>query len=83
VFRVAEFITFIKKLNYTMKVSLNIPDDLIKSILQITKAKTANEAIIKALQETLSQHTQQKLLKYRGKINLKLDLDTLRDRKKC
>ena len=48
-FRVAEFITFIKKLNYTMKVSLNIPDDLIKSILQITKAKTANEAINKGI----------------------------------
>ena len=49
--------------------------------MKITKSKTKVEAIKKALTEVVDQDKRMKLMSYRGKIDMDLDLDILRDRK--
>lgn len=64
-----------------MKTLVDLPDDLLAKVMKITKSKTKVEAIKKALQEVIEQDKRLKLLNYRGKIDLNIDLDVLRDRK--
>lgn len=60
---------------------IDLPDDLLNKVMKITKYKTKVEAIKKALTEVVDQDKRMKLMSYRGKIDLDLDLDILRDRK--
>lgn len=60
---------------------IDLPDDLLNKVMKITKSKTKVEAIKKALTEVVDQDKRMKLMSYRGKIDLDLDLDILRDRK--
>ncbi len=64
-----------------MKTLIDLPDDLLNKVMKITKSKTKVEAIKKALTEVVDQDKRMKLMSYRGKIDLDLDLDILRDRK--
>jgi len=64
-----------------MKTLIDLPDDLLNKAMKITKSKTKVEAIKKALTEVVDQDKRMKLMSYRGKIDLDLDLDILRDRK--
>ena len=66
---------------YIMKTLIDLPDDLLNKVMKITKSKTKVEAIKKALTEVVDQDKRMKLMSYRGKIDLDLDLDILRDRK--
>lgn len=60
---------------------IDLPDDLLNKVMKITKSKTKVEAIKKALTEVVDQDKRMKLMSYRGKIDMDLDLDILRDRK--
>lgn len=60
---------------------IDLFDDLLNKVMKITKSKTKVEAIKKALTEVVDQDKRMKLMSYRGKIDLDLDLDILRDRK--
>ena len=64
-----------------MKTLIDLPDDLLNNVMKITKSKTKVEAIKKALTEVVDQDKRMKLMSYRGKIDMDLDLDILRDRK--
>lgn len=64
-----------------MKTLIDLPDDLLNKVMKITKSKTKVEAIKKALTEVVDQDKRMKLMSYRGKIDMDLDLDILRDRK--
>lgn len=66
---------------YIMKTLIDLPDDLLLKVMKITKSKTKVEAIKKALAEIVDQDKRVKLMNYRGKIDLNIDLDVLRDRK--
>lgn len=66
---------------YIIKTLIDLPDDLLNKVMKITKSKTKVEAIKKALTEVVDQDKRMKLMSYRGKIDLDLDLDILRDRK--
>jgi len=63
-----------------MRTTLDIPQDLIERVMSITEAKTKSEAIRIALQRLIEHQKRIKLIKFRGKIDLNLDLDSLRDR---
>ena len=63
-----------------MRTTLDIPADLLKEAMRITKAKTKSEAIITALEMLIKQEQRMKLLTYQGKVDLKADLDILRQR---
>ena len=63
-----------------MRTTLDLPGDLIKEVMRITQAKTKSEAIRIALQRVIDHERRMKLIKYRGKIDLDIDLNVLRDR---
>lgn len=66
---------------YIIKTLIDLFDDLLNKVMKITKSKTKVEAIKKALTEVVDQDKRMKLMSYRGKIDMDLDLDILRDRK--
>ena len=51
-----------------MKTTLNIPEDLIKKAMSLTKHRTKTETIIVALQEYVRQKKIEKILKHQGKL---------------
>ncbi|MEX2336309.1 MAG: type II toxin-antitoxin system VapB family antitoxin [Fulvivirga sp.] len=64
-----------------MRTTLDIPADLMKKAMQITGSKTKSQAIKDALEALVASEKRKKLLLYKGKIDLNIDLDLLRDRK--
>ena len=59
---------------------LDIPSKLIKTAMEITGAKTKSQVIILALEELLVRKKRAKLLTFKGKLDLDINLDTLRAR---
>ncbi|HXX33602.1 MAG TPA: type II toxin-antitoxin system VapB family antitoxin [Thermodesulfobacteriota bacterium] len=51
-----------------MKTTLNIPEDLIKKAMSLTKHRTKTETIIVALQEYVRQKKIEKILEHQGKL---------------
>ena len=64
-----------------MRTTLDLPEDLIKEAMKITKAKTKSETIRRALEWLIKQEKRKKLIQYKGKVDLDIDLDDLRGRK--
>ena len=63
-----------------MRTTLDIPEDLITQAMDITHAKSKTELIKIALENIINQKKRNNLIKYHGKLNLNIDLDTLRKR---
>ena len=63
-----------------MRTTLNLPEELIDQAMIITHAKTKTELIKIALENIINQEKRNNLKKYHGKINLDIDMDTLRKR---
>jgi hypothetical protein len=51
-----------------MKMSLNIPEDLIKRAMSLAKHRTKTETVIVALQEYIRQRKTEQILEYQGKL---------------
>jgi hypothetical protein len=51
-----------------MKTTLNIPDDLIKKAMSLSKHKTKTKTIIVALQEYVRRKKIEKIMEYQGKL---------------
>ena len=51
-----------------MKTTLNIPDDLLKKAMSLSKHKTKTETVIAALQEYVRQKTIEKIMEHQGKL---------------
>jgi Arc/MetJ family transcription regulator len=58
---------------YSMRATLNIPDELIKEAQEATGSKTKTEAIVIALKEVVRQKKVEELLALRGKIDIDYD----------
>lgn len=63
-----------------MRTTIDLPEDLITKAMQVTGSKSKIEAIKKALHEVIEREKRLKLLNFRGKIDLDVDLDSLRNR---
>jgi Arc/MetJ family transcription regulator len=63
-----------------MKTTIDLPEELIAEAMLATGSKSKIEAIKKALQEVIERQKRLKLLSYKGKIDLDIDLSSLRDR---
>ena len=61
-----------------MRTTLNIPDDLMKNLMEETSEKNKTRLICQALEEMLQRVRREKLKKLRGKIELDIDLEALR-----
>jgi len=64
-----------------MRTTLEIPEELIEEAMKLTGAKTKSQLITDALKEKIERIKRQRLLTFKGKIDLDIDLDVLRDRK--
>ena len=64
-----------------MRTIIELPENLIKEAMEITKIRTKKKVIIKALEELINRYKISELKNYKGKIDFDIDLDILRDRK--
>ncbi|MEZ4902792.1 MAG: type II toxin-antitoxin system VapB family antitoxin [Spirosomataceae bacterium] len=64
-----------------MKTTIDLPQELIEEAMRITGSKTMVEAIKKSLNEMIEREKRLQLLNFKGKVDLTLDLEMLRDRK--
>ena len=63
-----------------MRSTLDLPETLIHEAMSLTKIKTKTELIKYALENVIQREKIKSLTEYFGKINLDIDLDTLRNR---
>lgn len=63
-----------------MRTTLDLPEDLLKENLRVAKAPTKTKVIITALEELIRKSKIAELKTFKGKIDLDLDLNTLRGR---
>ena len=61
------------------KISTNLPEDLLKNACELTNLNQT-DALIAGLQELINQHERQAIVNLKGKINIDLDIDELRQR---
>ena len=63
-----------------MRTTLDLPEELITSAQEILGTDSKTETIINALKKVIQWNERKQLISYRGKIDLNIDLDSLRDR---
>lgn len=63
-----------------MRTTLDLPESLIKEAMDLTRIQTKTEVIKMALQNLIQKEKIKDLKKYYGKIDLDIDLDTMRNR---
>ena len=63
-----------------MRTTLDLPENLLIEAMKVTHSKTKTGVIVLALKETIRKSKISALKEYRGKIELDIDLDEIRDR---
>ena len=63
-----------------MRTTLDLPENLLLEAMDITHTDTKTGVIIKALEELIRKNKISELKKFKGKIELDIDLDVIRDR---
>ena len=61
-----------------MRTTLDLPEDLVKEAMRLCNIKTKTGAVILSLRELINKKKIEKLRKLQGKLDLDIDLDTLR-----
>jgi len=64
-----------------MRTTLDLPEDLLNEAMKVTHTNTKTGVIIKALEDLVRKSKISDIKKYKGKIDLDIDLDELRDRR--
>ena len=63
-----------------MRTTLNLPDELLREAMRATRSKTKTSVVTLALEELVRKAKSSELKKYKGKIDLEINLDELRGR---
>lgn len=63
-----------------MRTTLDLPEDLLKEGLRVSHAKNKTELITTAVRELIQRHKLSRLKDFKGKIDIRADLDKLRQR---
>lgn len=63
-----------------MRTTLDLPEDLLLKAMAVSHIKTKTQVITLALQELVRKSEISDLKKFKGKINLDIDLDVIRNR---
>ena len=63
-----------------MRITIDIPDDLMQEALKVTKSRTKTEAVKKALLNIVQINKIKSLKAYKGKIDLDVNLNRVRGR---
>jgi len=64
----------------TMRTTLDLPEDLLLEAMKTTHIQTKTKVIITALEELIRKSKISGLKKFKGKIDLDIDLNTIRGR---
>jgi len=65
----------------TMRTTLDLPKNLIDEAMKATHITTKTQLIITALEELIRKSKISGLKDFKGKVDVDIDMDTLRDRK--
>ncbi|MGR9053167.1 MAG: type II toxin-antitoxin system VapB family antitoxin [Gammaproteobacteria bacterium] len=63
-----------------MRTTLDLPEHLLEQAMELTHTTTKTGVIVLALEELIRKTKLAELKKYKGSIDLNIDLDVLRDR---
>ena len=63
-----------------MRTTLDLPEDLVKEAMKVTRINTKTKVIITALEDLIRKSRISELKEYKGKIDLDIDLEKLRGR---
>ena len=63
-----------------MRTTLDLPEELLKEAMAVSHQKTKTATIVEALQEMTRKSRLRQLKAFRGKVDLDIDLDRLRNR---
>ncbi|GJQ59586.1 MAG: type II toxin-antitoxin system VapB family antitoxin [Candidatus Scalindua sp. AMX11] len=63
-----------------MRTTLDLPEELMQEAMQVAHVKTKTNVIILALKELIRKSKISDLKKFKGKVDLDIDLDVLRGR---
>ncbi len=63
-----------------MRTTLDLPEDLLSEAIRLSPHRTKTAVITAALEDFIRRRRLQALRRYKGKVKLDVDLDTLRKR---
>jgi len=63
-----------------MRTTLDLPEDLLLKAMSLSQIKTKTQVITTALQEMIRKSEISDIKNFKGKVDIDLDLDTLRGR---
>ncbi len=63
-----------------MRTTLDLPEDLLKKAMSLSQIKTKTQVITTALQEMIRKSEISDLKNFKGKVDLDIDLHSLRGR---
>ena len=63
-----------------MRTTLDLPEELLQEAMKATHIQTKTQVIITALEALIRKSQISGLKEFKGKVNLDIDLNTLRDR---
>ncbi len=63
-----------------MRTTLDLPEELLSEAMKVTNIRTKTKVIITALEELIRKSTISEIRHYKGKVDLDIDLKTLRSR---
>ncbi len=63
-----------------MRTTLDLPENLLAEAMKVTHTDTKTAVIVRALEELVRKSKISDIKKYRGKIDLDINLNELRDR---
>jgi len=69
-----------QEISLIMRTTLDLPESLLKEAMAVTHIQTKTEVIKTALANLIQKEKVRALKDYRGKIDLEIDLNKLRDR---
>lgn len=65
-----------------MRTTLDLPEDLLEKAMKVSNKKTKTSTIILALEELVRKSKLSEIKDFKGKVDLDIDIDKLRDRRK-
>ena len=63
-----------------MRTTLDLPEELLNEAMRVSHIETKTKVIVTALQELIRKKQIADIKKYRGKVDLDIDLDSVRSR---
>jgi len=63
-----------------MRTTLDLPEELLAEAMKVTDIKTKTKVIVTALEDLIRKSKISNIKKYKGKVDLEVDLNNLRGR---